>query len=1197
VLRAVAGFEWRYQSRGAALWISCAFFFLLTFGSVTTDQIQIGGPGNQRINAACAILRTLASLSVFAVFAVVQIVANVALRDDETGFAPIMRATPLRKRDYLLGRFLGACAAALPIYACIPVAIAVGAIMPFQDAERIGAFRPFDYVYAILVFGLPTLLTTAATFFAVATATRSVRYSYVAAITLTVLDLVVQTLLDDPRYTTLAALSDPFGLATLGVVTRYWTTAELNVQLPALRGLLLYNRLLWLGISAGLFALTYRHFRFEPRARRPARQPLMAAEAAPLGLGLAVSAGPRSDRRAHWLQAWALTRHDVRYVLRSPGFLILLGIGLLNASAHLWTKGAWYGSPVYPVTRIMVQGLQESFIIMPILVALYYASDLVWRDRELRVYELIDATAAPDWAHLIPKLIALALVLVLGLGGGVLGAMFVQLLKGYHDFELGAYVRWFVIPNAITSLLVAVFAIAVQVVAPHKFIGWALMLVYLVAKVALYNAGFEHQLYDYAGATAVPLSDMSGTARFWLGRLWLQLYSSAFAGLLVLAAFLLWRRGSELELRPRLRSSRRRMRRAPLLLGLAALALWLGSGAFVFYNTNVLNQYRPRPLRERTAAKREKTLLGFKNVPQPRIRAVKLDVELYPTRALATTHGEYVLQNQTDQPLERLHVHWYERLRLDALSCAGASLEREWPEFQYRIYRLNPALQPGERRTLRFATTLQERGFPNSHPLTRLVENGTFINNDQIAPLLGLADDDLLRDRKKRHEYGLSRDVPVASLEDKSARAASALRRDSDFVDADLTVTTDADQIPIAPGYLESDVVMHGRRRAHFRSDAPIVHVFSIQSGRYAVARSTWRDPASAGHEVQLAVYYHPPHTYNVARMLTAMSSSLALFSRVFSPYQFHQARIIEFPSYLTLANGFANTIPYSEDIGFLHHHEDPEKIDVATYVTAHEIGHQWWGHQLVPSDQQGAAMLTETFAQYSALLAMEQMYGVEQIRRFLHYELDTYLHSRGSEAARELPLVRVERQPYVYYQKGGLVMYWLKDVLGEARLDACLRTLLAQHGGKPAPYANARDFLNILYAAAPEHTALIHDLFEEITLLDVKTHSAEARRRADGKYDIALEVEAHKFYADDQGAQREAPLDELFDVGAFSAEPGKRDFARQAVLGFEMQRLKSGRQTLHLVVERAPRFAGVDPYNKRIDRVSDDNVVACVVP
>jgi hypothetical protein len=102
----------------------------------------------------------------------------------------------------------------------------------------------------------------------------------------------------------------------------------------------------------------------------------------------------------------------------------------------------------------------------------------------------------------------------------------------------------------------------------------------------------------------------------------------------------------------------------------------------------------------------------------------------------------------------------------------------------------------------------------------------------------------------------------------------------------------------------------------------------------------------------------------------------------------------------------------------------------------------------------------------------------------------------------------------------------------------------------------------------------------------------ARKESEPDGKWTVTLDVEAHKFYADGQGRETETPLDEPFDVGAFTAEPGKKDFKRESVLKFEQQRLHTGKQTLTLVADREPTYMGVDPYNKHVDRNSDDNVM-----
>ena len=551
----------------------------------------------------------------------------------------------------------------------------------------------------------------------------------------------------------------------------------------------------------------------------------------------------------------------------------------------------------------------------------------------------------------------------------------------------------------------------------------------------------------------------------------------------------------------------------------------------------------------------------------------------------------YRIVNRSTAPIDQVHFNWNDRLHIDRLEVDGGVVAKTYDRLPYRIYRLDPAMQPGETREVRFATTLEERGFPNERPLTRLVRSGSFVNNSEIAPGIGMSRDFLLTDRAKRRKYGLPADLRPPTLEDESGRQRNVFSPSSDWVDADLTITTDADQTPVAPGYTLSDTVANGRRTVHFKPDAPINDFFSIQSGRYAIRRD------KAG-DIDLAVYYLPGHEYNVDRILNAMKVSLAMFGERFSPYQFRQARILEFPSYANFAQSFANTIPYSENLGFLTKLGEPQKIDVVTYVTAHEIAHQWWGHQLVSSNQQGATMLIESFAQYSALLVMEKLYGKEQMRKFLKYELDRYLRGRGGEVVEELPLARVENQQYIHYQKGSLAMYWLKEVVGEEKVDRALAKMLEQHAFKAAPYPNTRDFLALLRAeAGPEHDQLITDLFEKITLLDVKAGEAKAVRRADGRYDVSFEVTAKKLYADGKGKETEAPLDEPFDIGVFSAEPGKPGYSASSVLSFDRRRITTGKQSITVTVDQPPRFVGVDPYNKRIDRNSEDNLAKVVGP
>jgi aminopeptidase N len=382
-------------------------------------------------------------------------------------------------------------------------------------------------------------------------------------------------------------------------------------------------------------------------------------------------------------------------------------------------------------------------------------------------------------------------------------------------------------------------------------------------------------------------------------------------------------------------------------------------------------------------------------------------------------------------------------------------------------------------------------------------------------------------------------------------------------------------------------VTKNGRRTATFVSTAPILNFFSIQSADYKVVTQNHNG-------IQLQVYYHAGHDWNVPKMLGAMGTALDYYRSHFGPYQFNYARIIEFPGYNSFAQAFAGAMPYSESIGFNANTNDPTKIDWTTYVIAHEISHQYWAHQLIGADMQGGTLTSETLAQYSALMVMKHMYGPDKIRRFLKYELDNYLRSRQAEVVEELPLERVENQQYVHYRKGAVAMYLLQERLGEDAVDRALARFDAKWRFKGPPYLRSVDLIDEFRkeAKTPQQQQVITDLFEKITLYDLKVTDASTRKDKDG-WTTTLTVAADKFYATGKGVEARTKLAEPIEVGLFAARPGLGAFSVKDVVVMEQRPIANGIQKIVLHSAAKPAFAGVDPYNFYIDRNSDDNVRA----
>ena len=1195
MILAIAGFEFRYQVKGPVFWLTAALFFVLSFLTLALDQLHVGGDnGAIHRNAPFALAQIHLVFALFFMFASTAMVASGMVRDEETGFGPILRSTRLGARDFAIGRFLGAFGAVLLAYLAVPAGLILGSLSPWLDAETLGPFRPLDYLADYLCLAVPILFLTSALFFALASAVRSMMGAYLGMVALLVGWMVASAVTDRPELERTVAIVEPFGFGAYGYLSKYWTALERNSRALPADPLLVLHHLLWLGVGLAVLVVAISLYRFEERPRalarrkRPDRDEALSPSA-PAHAPLAPGDDAAVIRDADWAAPiLARARFDAAQIFKSPAFIILMALALFNAGGGLWFATGPYEVDVYPVTRRVIDILRGAFTFIPVIVAIFYAGELVWRERERRMDEIIDATPAPDFAFALPKILAIALVLVAMLfGGAALGVVF-QLARGWSQLEIEHYLLWYVAPSSVTVILMAVLAVFVQCLAPHKFVGFGLMLVFVMATPVLSSLGLEDHLYRYASTPPVPLSDLNGEGRYALIRGVYQAYWSAVALVLVLLCHLLWRRGRQDALPYRLQRLPRRLRGRAGLALTAGLVLAIGLGGFIFYNSHILNPYRTRRGVEDWQADFERTLLPFETLAQPKISDVRLMVDLYPHQNRAMTRGLYRFVNRTDQPIRDLHLHFARDVRVISLSVEGARPKTTYERFNYRIFAFDTPLAPGESRSLSFETERSQKGFRNEdNDWTGIEDNGTFLNAADLAPAIGMDRDGLLKDRAVRRKHGLPAQLRMAPLGDEKSRAFNFFGKDADFVNADITVSTVADQTPMAPGYKVAERIEQGRRIAEFRTEAPILKFFSIQSAAYARKSETWKG-------VALSLYHHPAHDWNLDRILTALKVGLDYDQAAFSPYQFRQVRVLEFPALQgVFAQSFANTIPWSEDLGWIIDARDPAKIDMTSYVTAHELAHQWFAHQVIGANQQGATMLDETLAQYAALMAMERLHGKAQIRRFLKFELDRYLRARGGELVEEVPLERVENQGYIHYNKGALVMYRLKEVLGEDRVNAALAEFLRRHAFKGAPYPTSAELVSLFREKArPDQQTLITDLFEKITLYDLRAEGAVVRRMKDGRYSVELTVLAKKLHADGQGRETEAPLDEPIDIGLFLKDPQAADFGAADVLALHPYRIVSGRQKIVLVTDHKPVFAGIDPYASLIDRKTDDNLI-----
>nr|MBA3241064.1 aminopeptidase [Acidobacteriota bacterium] len=409
---ALAVFEMRYQSRNPLYRGAIATLFLLAFAAAASPTLRLGAPGQTYINAPRAIAQTELIFGLIYMMVAAALVAGAAARDHESGFAPILFSLPVREAQYEAGRLLGALAACSAGFLVVPAGIFASTVSPWVDPQTLGVNHASHYLFAFAFLCLPVLVSVSAIVFALANITRSMLGGYLALLALLILHVAAASGAARPELREAAALFDPFGLATFRNVVRYWTVAQNNSAMPALQGPVLWGRLLWLAIAAMLMLLSVR---FKGNAVKRAlpnvRQDALASSFAAGGMQRLLPRGRALHPKA-LTQLAERTRLELKLVLQGPAFLVLLLLGIAHAAAALAFGGDLYGTPTLPLTRDVIPTLIANFAIVPAIVAIYYGGEVVWRERDRRIHEIVGTAPIPSWALVAPKMLALGLVLV-----------------------------------------------------------------------------------------------------------------------------------------------------------------------------------------------------------------------------------------------------------------------------------------------------------------------------------------------------------------------------------------------------------------------------------------------------------------------------------------------------------------------------------------------------------------------------------------------------------------------------------------------------------------------------------------------------------------------------------------------------------------------------------------------------------------
>ncbi|MFQ5625263.1 MAG: hypothetical protein ACE5FM_01245 [Methyloligellaceae bacterium] len=1064
-----------------------AFWFFATL-KLGYDPKLWGAGGEVYHNAPLIIYILLAIKGFVAFIALPVLMADPLHRDLAAHTATWLYALPIHEKGYFWGRFLGSfvCLALIIIIASLSILIAPHAAVAFGmlEAERVLGFPLVYLLDGTVKILLPTLFMSAAIVFSLVALTRKYAAALIATIVL-FLGAVIAVQLSRYGRNEWLQLFNPTAFHAVHDSTLHWNVSQRNTAFIPFSGMLLYNRLLWVGLGLALLLFTSWRFHFASYLAGPdvRNKQVIADHNEDAVLSHARVFRPRHQaiRLAQWRLLVRQALFELGTVLKEPLFIAIFVLCAAWVVVNNISRQNLPFDALLPVTPATVQSKRAlwmlTFISLP-----FMASTLIYRERTAGIDAIIDSTPAADWIFYGAKLLALCALTFLFPTLVLAGGIITQVAGAYHDFELSLYLTDLYLIYFPFLLQISLFAFGISALVNDRIKGFAISILLLYFSVFGHESKlFEHEMLLQLYETKYVYSAFNGFGAQTGKLFWYNLYWLALSGLVVYAATLFWNRGSEDSPGSRLLSAKRRVMRISWISGLTLSGVCLASGGMIIYNQHILNEYLTGEQHQARRADYELTYGALALQPKPDIAAIELTLELYPERRRADVTASLTLRNSSRSPLQELHLETRDHLTINTLevidvkgqALTGQALTPQSldPVHRHSVYRLPAPIPPGGEAALGIRATLEYKGFTNGKPRLDLIANGILLT-ENLLPWFNYQRGRELHIEHARRNQGLPLRLPPKQ------GTAHRLRWD-------ITIGAPAGQTAIAPGRLHKQWTRDGRDYFQYVSSTEERGQLAFLSADYRLERSTWRltEQSSAA----LFVFYHPRHKANVQQIIQAAQRALAFLTKAIGPYPYPELRIVETTKATQDPMSYAGLVLIPESTLWTADYRDGRPPDFIDYTLTRALAKHWWKHKLAAGTGKGARVLSEGIPEYLAYRMIEETYGRQRlIDRYLSIATDRYLFFRAAQSEREVPVIESsDDDPYLYRYKAALGLHALARHLGREKLDRLLSeyysayaasTLRSSHAGADSLYRR------LLAQIQKADGSLLTDYFTRVT-------------------------------------------------------------------------------------------------------------------
>lgn len=1177
-------FEASYQLKQKAF-IGFIIIFLL-FGFMLGSQGSSLAKVN--FNSGYQISYNIAVLSLGCMFAIMFFAISGMLRDKQYRMETIIYSTPIKKSHFFLSRFLGVFVFSLLVFSMTLVGFALGTFMPNLDPERLGSFQVTHYLSTWLLIVIPNVFICTAFVFSVSAFSKNNIATYISAILIYALywicsiffnsPLLVNATPASPENLIIAALADPFGLSAFFEQTQYWTPFEKNTRLLSFSGNFLWNRVLWISISLLVLKITYTYFSFKKLKQKSKRVAIIEEKEIVKKAYYPITT-ITTTVRTHIASFKSLLRIELTNVFKSLPFIAIILIWIVIVVTEIYTRvnqGGAYNDSLYPTTDLLIWLIKDPLPFLGLFLIVFYSGELVWRERSLQFDGIIDATPASNMVFFLSKAITLILLPIILITISILIAIGIQITKGYYIFEIWQYLSMFYYLG-MSFLFYILLALFIQSLSPRKYAGMAitgLIIIFFGSSMASF-IGIEHSLLRIGSLPATKYTNMTGYGDYTKPFHYYAVYWTALGLVLTVLSFKLWQRGTIHKFLFRLKQLRYHWKKWELATLVFFGILFMASGATIYYNKNVINEYVTVGDTLDFCEAYEKKYKKY-DVPRQLVPvAIKTKMDIYPDENFYTIKADYILENRGKDSLREIFIS--ERVPVTDMSIENAILEKHDSVYDIRIFKFEEPLAPGEQIKYTYELTYQKKGFETSNIL---VNNGSFIQHSNFEPILGYTTSFEITDSFEREKRGLPKQIE----DENNASHFSAVDVSHVKLPYETVVSTQKDQTAIATGELIKTWEENDRNFYHYKSSHDIIPFLAYYSGAYKIEKENYKG-------VEIEQYYHPGHEYNINTISESTKQTLDYCQKHFTDYKFDHIRIAEIPGHWRFGGqAQPGTIAMVENRLYLTDNRNTDNFDLVAKRTIHEVAHQWWGHILTPKNVDGGGLITEGLTKYTEAVIMEKYYGKKAIWQLSKSANTRYFTGRSYATDPEPPLYIGEGQSYLLYGKSYVSLLALRDLIGEQNMNEALRKLAIKYKDEKESKVTSTELLNEFYAVTPEkYHILIDDWFKRIITYDLQIENAKVIVLDTGKYEVTIEVLAKRFETKENGEAVAISIDEPIQIGMFSKDPSTIDH-QDAILYLKPHQINTDQMQIKLIVDEIPQYISIDPFGTRLDANNVDN-------